>query len=267
MFLYDLILLSETWLKPHIKFDLKNFNIIRKDRTTTPTGSGLAICISKKLQYSVTNNIFSVDDSLDTMAILLNTSHGKILIVNIYKHPTFRLTEQHIKQIVNKAKQQNSSILIGGDFNSHHTSWGCGKNCRSVTNLFEAAFENDLIILNDGSPTHINNPDQQNSAIDLTVTSANFALLCTWSVLPDALNSDHYPIVTKIGTSGEKYKHFSHKLSTKGVIWEDFYNYLNNEVKNITKLYPDALATYDKLVHTIIEGINTSQTSTIRSNP
>lgn len=63
--------------------------------------------------YSVINNIFSVDDFLETMAILLNPSHGKISIAYIYKHPTFQLTELHIKEMVNKAKEHDSSILIG----------------------------------------------------------------------------------------------------------------------------------------------------------
>ncbi|XP_008552712.2 uncharacterized protein LOC103579772 [Microplitis demolitor] len=200
------------------------------------------------------------------MAILLNTAHGKILIANIYKHPTFQLSESHIKKLSDEAKIHDSSILIGGDFNSHHTSWGCGRNCRSGNNIFDAAFENDLHILNDGSPTYINNPNQHPSAIDLTLVSVYLAISCSWSVLTDAMNSDHYPIEIKIGTSGDEYKFFKHKFKIKGVNWEEFYKHLDSELENITKLYPDATKAYEKLVSTIINGLSHNQTSQDKTN-
>lgn len=58
--------------------------------------------------------------------------------------------------------------------------------------------------LNDGSMTRPQHPPMVSSAIDLTITNAQNALNCEWSVANSTCGSDHFPIVTKMKLSCSK---------------------------------------------------------------
>ena len=58
-----------------------------------------------------------------------------------------------------------SHILIGGDLNSQHQSWGCDYACPSCIAHSEAILNLNLNILNKGKPTLTPRPGQSKSAI------------------------------------------------------------------------------------------------------
>ncbi|CAD6227394.1 GSCOCG00011987001-RA-CDS [Cotesia congregata] len=200
---YDLLILSETWLKLQNQFTLKNFNIIRKDRLTLEKGS----------------------DSINA---------------------------------------NNNPIILGGDFNSHHTAWGCNNDCLSGSNVVDFSFQNNLIILNDGSPTRNVNFDENKSAIYLTLVSDSIATLCSWKVAEDAMGSDHYPILLSINVNPE-HNTFKHRFNLKNINWDDFQDHLENKEEMSSNL-PDAIATYDKLNSTITQAIESQNLPKGQSN-
>ncbi|KAH3778910.1 hypothetical protein DPMN_180387 [Dreissena polymorpha] len=52
--------------------------------------------------------------------------------------------------------------------------------------------EQDLILLNDGSPSRLN-PTGVNSHIDLTAVNARIASASAWATVHDTIGSDHLP--------------------------------------------------------------------------
>lgn len=56
----------------------------------------------------------------------------------------------------------------------------------------------ELVILNNGQPTHFNCNNGSTSAIDLTIASAELTVDLKWEALYDLYDSDHFPIFTRI---------------------------------------------------------------------
>ena len=79
---YDVLFLSETWLEPDSPFHLYNFNIIRSDYESG-RGSGIAIAIKSNIPFRNVNTIHKKIPALDTLAIIINTPSGELLIINI----------------------------------------------------------------------------------------------------------------------------------------------------------------------------------------
>ena len=87
---YDVILLSETWLTNKKKLQIKNFNIVRKDRSLKGNnnkdhGGGVCILIKFNLIFEEYKQICNKPDHLESVAItLLLENEEKILIGYIY---------------------------------------------------------------------------------------------------------------------------------------------------------------------------------------
>jgi len=55
-----------------------------------------------------------------------------------------------------------------------------------------------LVVHNDGTPTRKTPPNQNESSVDLTISSMELASKVTWEVVADCDGSDHFPTLIKI---------------------------------------------------------------------
>lgn len=118
---FDVLLLSETFLKPDKNLNLKQFNIIRNDRIINK-GGGLIIAIRKNLIFSKISTIFTREDELETLAVSINSPFGELLIVSVYRVPGKQTPLNYWKRFFNSIKNSGfNSVVIGGDFNCHST--------------------------------------------------------------------------------------------------------------------------------------------------
>lgn len=154
---HDIILLTETWLKPEEPSYISNYNIVRKDRQDT-NGGGLAIAVKTIISFEVLSDFFEIKGQIDTLAIKINTNQGPIIFATTYVSPLLRIRKNTWKSLLKQP--HNGSLLIGGDFNTHHTLWGSHKNSPQGKELAEAIQEAELCLLNNGSPTRISNPQE-----------------------------------------------------------------------------------------------------------
>ena len=93
---------------------------------------------------------------------------------------------------IEKILQTYSSypIIIAGDLNSHHISWGSPVNNQRGDIVAEFVCKNNLLVLNDGSPTFVNSRYQ--SHIDLTIVNPSaISKICDWKVEDVVSASDH----------------------------------------------------------------------------
>src|SRR5436190_18029924 len=65
---YDVLALSETWLRSDQPFSLHNFHILRKDRIINNSGD-LLFAIKKHISYKHLDDCFSIANRLDCIAI------------------------------------------------------------------------------------------------------------------------------------------------------------------------------------------------------
>lgn len=87
-----------------------------------------------------------------------------------------------------------SPLIIGADFNAHNNLWGSYKNDRIGFQIINAADDLNLLCLNDGQSTRVERPGLQKSVVDISLSSPDISIL-KWSVTPDTLGSDHFPIL------------------------------------------------------------------------
>ena len=131
---YYLILLWESWLRPDSKFTLRNFNLLRIDRSNCQ-GGGLLMAIRHHIPFEPIHWIYSLNDFLDTQAITIPTDLGQMLIVNVYRNPRSPIHSVDWSAFLNSTSQYDCH-LICGDFNPHYQSWGCGITCPSSNLLY-----------------------------------------------------------------------------------------------------------------------------------
>ncbi|CAG9557707.1 unnamed protein product [Danaus chrysippus] len=86
---------------------------------------------------------------------------------------------------------------VKGDFNAHHTFWGCSRIDSRGRAIMDSMDDHDLILLNNGQPTTIGSHIWKPNSLDLTMESSSLFLSCDWQVHQDPLGSYHPPTITK----------------------------------------------------------------------
>lgn len=186
--------LSETFLKPKDKYQISDYNIIRKDRPSASYGGGVAILLKKDISFNVLPIRLS-NEKIEIIACTINSQMAKITIVSLYIPPTINFNTADLDNIL-KNIPTDSRILCCGDFNAHHFSWGCNATDLKGITLLEWIERHDLVLLNNGSRTFMGcvNP----SALDLSICSPSLALVSEWMVLNETLGSTHCAILIKL---------------------------------------------------------------------
>ena len=89
-----------------------------------------------------------------------------------------------------------------GDFNSHHSLWGCTDTNDKGRNIEEFITKHDLVLMNNRSSTYLHPDTGSYSSLDLTICSPGIFSDFTWKVCDDLHGSDHFPIqVSEVGPS------------------------------------------------------------------
>lgn len=59
--------------------------------------------------------------------------------------------------------------------------------------MLELVSEKDRVIMNDGTETILQNPNNKRSAVDLTIINSNLAATSNCKIIPDSGFGDHFP--------------------------------------------------------------------------
>ncbi|KAG5863974.1 hypothetical protein JTB14_000527 [Gonioctena quinquepunctata] len=92
----------------------------------------------------------------------------------------------------------NGSVILMGDLNAHHKSWGGNTNNYNGNMIVDIAEDHHLIIMNDGSPTRLTPPSDNSSPVDLTLASCGITHNIECFVLSDCAKNDDFPTVCHI---------------------------------------------------------------------
>ena len=85
--------------------------------------------------------------------------------------------------------------MLMGDFNGHHTLWGCEDVNNRGQELEDLILKNDLILFNDKSHRYFHSASGTFTSIDLTLCIPSLFLDFSWKVGPDPCGSDQFPIL------------------------------------------------------------------------
>ena len=224
----DIMTINETKLTPDITIKIKNYTVLRRDRTAH--GGGVAIAIKKSIPYQQLPSI----DHVSIEHIILKITNN-IFIVAVYNNPRNLFTDHDLQTLTNVGRK----TLIIGDLNARHHTW---KNHVTNTNgrtLFNFIINNNLTLLHTDEPTHYPHNNATPTYIDILINKNvnNLTKLTTQT----ALNSDHNPI--KITIKNVHKDNINKKITSyKYTNWNEFRHTLdkniniNNKIKNTTDI-------------------------------
>ncbi|XP_040074000.1 uncharacterized protein LOC115313370 [Ixodes scapularis] len=148
------------------------------------------------VQTTQTAQAHTLPTTLDYVFVELipkKKTQASLFILNIYSPPSSPLNE--IDRLFKTVRQRTKGhgLVIIGDFNAHHTIWGCHRDNKKGRQLHEAIRQNNLHFCNTpDTPTRMGNSVSRDTTPDLTLT---YGLKDpTWECLTETLGSDHYII-------------------------------------------------------------------------
>lgn len=172
----------------------------------TSTKQGIGILVKKNIPHSL---IYTNSD-ISTIAIQTNIGI-KLSVACTYIPPQQNFSERSLKTIINNLTYP---FLITGDFNSRSPIWGSVNSNHRGAVIENLILNEDLIVLNNGSPTHFSTHNTF-SHIDITFCSSQLAPMCSWKTLSSLYGSDHYPILITVEKSlFHTKKNFTPKFKT-----------------------------------------------------
>ena len=225
------IAVSETHLKPSQHFSLGNFIPIRKDRTERRKG-GVAFFINNKIEFTV-NDWFNKYPNLDALSVKISPSEVTRAPIDlvVYYNPPPKVIDKRLFEIINR---NSNNVVIVGDLNSPHTSFGSRITTESGIELENILTQENLTLLNDpDSPTYHHPPEMLPNILDLAIVSGNLGTISSCKVGKDS-GSFHLPIHVSINIGINK---LPTKLirPLKNIDWDEFKDSLSEKEFNFTE--------------------------------
>ena len=246
----DIVSINESFLKPKFNFEINGYNILRKDRIHGIHG-GVTILIKDQIIYKeIKINLINKTENeyLVIEAFLPNNKNlQKTIIASIYC-PKGKTS----KELIDKITKIDNDVLIMGDFNGKHKSFGSTKTDSAGKKLIKIIEENNLFVINDDSPTHYCTPTDQLDTIDYIFLTNNLLTQLTSYSTGDNLRSDHFSL---FATFGKKNK--NDKNNTKNIKlyhktnWEEFNNNLSEKYNNYISEHNNISSNINEIINYI----------------
>ena len=183
-----IICLQETHATSNILPALTGYSYthnFRKDRK----GGGTAIYIINDVYYNILNidSLVSSEIEITGIEVPLKNNNVTLDVYSIYIAPNIKFNSENLKQLL-----KNKNHVILGDLNAKNSLWGSPFSDfrgKIIANFLE---DNDLVCLNTGEGTRINN-NASVSHLDLSICNSSLSSKVAWEVLANSWGSDHYP--------------------------------------------------------------------------
>jgi hypothetical protein len=210
----DIAILSEIWLKPNEDYNFPGFKFLKSTRDRGH--GGVAFLIKKEIHVQE----IQLPNILPIEAIAIKTTNTVIplVFISIYIPPNFNNTQlkNQLTDLFNFAQQNNQSTILAGDFNAHHSVWNeANKTCRRGELILNLIENSNLVILNNGEPTMIRQPQVAPSAIDLTIVSNSLAPKIEWSVLDQEICGSHKIVLFSLINQAQKFNYNTTLINKK----------------------------------------------------
>lgn len=250
----DIIIVSETKLTQDINIRIKNFNLIRSDRTAH--GGGIAIVIRNNVPYRTVGT----DNTLAIENVTIQLKDGTFIIA-VYNQPRNQITIADLQTLSNIGNK----VLIVGDFNARHTTWKNQNNNYNGRILFNFITSSNLILQHTNSPTHFPANGMTPTFIDL-ILNKNVRDITEPISIPE-LNSDHNPVTFQL-YNHNKEKNIKQVTTYKNTNWDAFRKTLSDKtVINNQVNTPESIDAEVQLLSQNILQIKNQYSQQININP
>lgn len=170
----QVVCLQETMRGPDVSPPhLPGFRTYHVPCTPGPGNRGVALLVKNHLPQSAIDLPTDLQN-IQATAARVQLGSKLVSIISAYT-PSNALQEADIVNVISACHQP---VLLTGDFNAHHDSWGDPETIPDANglHLHSSLEKTNLYPLNNGSPTFIRLPSQ--TSIDVTAASPALALSC-----------------------------------------------------------------------------------------
>ena len=143
------VCLQETNLKPNTNISFKNYSIIN---CFGPANNERACWgVSILVKDGTPHQQITLNTNLQAVAVNINC-HRPMTICSVYLPPSRSVDVVELRQLV---KQLPKPFMLLGDFNGHHTMWGCRDIDPRGRIIEDFLSEENLCIFNDDTTTYL----------------------------------------------------------------------------------------------------------------
>ena len=236
----DILSVLETGSDDLSKLELLNMSAICD--TNKASNKGAALFVSNKYSITKLESISKLSRNLDSCWGLVVISKKRYIIGSVYVKLNYKPAITEVIRMLAAAEQKQdqlkaSGIILTGDFNSRHLSWGDKVNNYYGSNLAELLDNTKYSVCTSETPTFLcANGD---SLIDLSIISNNLAESVSSCQTDDEVElfsgapiRGHVPLNTELIVSSE---HISQpvveKLDISKMQWEEWTKHIEDKIE------------------------------------
>ena len=192
----DVCLISETHFTRESYLKLRGFEVYHTVHPSNCARGGSAVIVKTGLVHH--EDVKIEKEEFQVTSITLKTSAGAITVGAIYSPPRHNLKRGDYLSLLQSFP---GKFILGGDFNSKHTSWGSRLTNAKGTELYQAIQEHRCEVHTTGKPTYW--PTDLNKLPDLIdfFISKNLSPGFIEVTEEFDLDSDHSPIVLTLSAA------------------------------------------------------------------
>ena len=212
----DMIVITETHLKPGINFSIPGFTIVRLDRTPA-NGGGVAIAIKQPIKFSVQPHYKT--SVIEAIGVEVSTPNGPLLVIAAYCPQQCYERQGGARQFKNdlvKLTRHRKRFVVACDLNAKHEAWGNHRRNKNGNLLFGEAQLGHFTVHAPSDPTYLSRAGVP-SFMDIFLTNTEVS---SPNTIND-LSSDHLPVSIRVGGGAERRQHRMRK-DFQRVNWVEF---------------------------------------------
>ena len=229
---FDIVCVQETGSCHPEKLELDN--MIHTTDSNQATNRGAAIYVSNKHSLTKLDEISRLSTNIDSCWALVIVKNQRFIVGSIYVKLKYKKAFKEIMNMLNAAEKRKielkaKGILLFGDFNARHLSWGDSLNDDNGNKLVELLDHSLYSISIPKSPTfRCINALNGGSYIDFCIISNSIADSVNSCITDDyvelysgAPKRGHVPVITELlSTISTRAKPYCEKLDIKSINWK-----------------------------------------------
>lgn len=240
----DILLASETFLRPGHRFRIPNHNVYRRDRENGPGGGTGVIIKNNILHHELTEPDLDQAEANGIKITLANNTD--LNIFSFYSPGARRLMEVDLDTITSTEKP----CIVAGDFNAKHLSWNSRFTNGNGQTLRKHADNRGYEII--VPPEHtFHRAGARPDTIDIAL-ALNFNIQYDIEVAYD-LSSDHNPVILNLMPGSPAEKDTNSKRFTN---WSAYNKHLEAHCTGIRRI--DTTADIEQAVETLTHDIRSA---------
>lgn len=185
----QVLILNETRLHAGYIFKIAGYTILEK-RGLNGHG-GVAIAVRSDVPY---RNVKLDQPALTTLEAVAIQLQDNTVIATWYNSPSNKIRQEHLDAFFRLSRK----VVLAGDFNATHTSWGCHRNNPNGTTLHNYLLNSNVILFHPDTPTHYPSNGTTPTVIDLILAANTYNIQ---EPTTEAMPSDHSAINFQLGAA------------------------------------------------------------------